>query len=128
MSEIDMAAIRSQGAGGQNVNKLATAIHLRFDIANSPSLPEQVRKRLLASGDQRITSAGVVVIKSQESRSQERNRQVALERLGEMLRNATRTRKPRVPTRPGKAAKRKRLDDKSRRGQVKRLRGRPDDG
>ena len=127
LSEIDMTAIRSQGAGGQNVNKLATAIHLRFDIANSPSLPEHIRNRLLASGDHRITSGGVVVIKSQESRSQERNKQVALERLGELVRSAGRTRKRRIPTRPSKAAKKKRLDDKSRRGQVKHLRGKPKD-
>ena len=84
MSEIDMRAVRAQGAGGQNVNKVATAIHLRFDISNSTTLPERVRRTLLSSGDQRITSDGVLIIKSQESRSQDRNRQAALERLAEL--------------------------------------------
>lgn len=126
MSEIDMRAVRSRGAGGQNVNKVATAIHLRFDIAASPSLPAAVRQRLLASGDQRISASGVLVIKAQESRSQERNRQLALQRLAEVIREATHTRKRRIPTKPGKAAKKKRLDDKGRRGELKKLRGKPD--
>lgn len=122
MSEIDTKAVRAQGAGGQNVNKVATAIHLRFDIANSPSLPDRVRSKLLASGDQRITSDGVLIIKSQESRSQDRNRQAALQRLADLIRSATRKEKPRVPTKPGKRAKARRLDDKSRRGELKRSR------
>jgi ribosome-associated protein len=128
MSELDIRAVRSQGAGGQNVNKVATAIHLRFDIRNSPSLPDDVRTKLLASGDQRISSAGVLVIKSQESRSQERNKQLALQRLTDIVERATRKPKKRVPTRPGKQAKKKRLDDKSRRGELKKLRARPGDG
>ena len=122
MSEIDMKAVRAQGAGGQNVNKVATAIQLRFDIAASPSLPETLRKRLLASGDQRISSDGVLVIKSQESRSQERNRQAALHRLVRLLRAAGKQQKPRIPTKPGRRAKARRLDAKSRRGDLKKSR------
>ena len=127
LTEIDMQAVRSQGAGGQNVNKVATAIHLRFDVRNSPSLPSAVRARLLASGDRRISNDGVLILKSQDSRSQERNRQAALRRLAEIIRDATIARAPRIPTRPGKATKEKRLDTKSRRGALKRLRGRPKD-
>ena len=122
MSEIDMRAVRAQGAGGQNVNKVSTAIHLRFDISNSTALPDRVRDKLLASGDQRITSEGVLIIKSQESRSQDRNRQAALERLAELIRGAIQKRKPRVPTKPSKRTKTKRLDAKSRRGELKKSR------
>ena len=122
MSEIDMRAVRAQGAGGQNVNKVATAIHLRFDISNSTTLPERVRRTLLSSGDQRITSDGVLIIKSQESRSQDRNRQAALRRLADFIRSATQIEKPRVPTKPGKRAKAWRLDATSRRGELKKSR------
>ena len=122
MAEIDTKAVRAQGAGGQNVNKVATAIHLRFDIANSTSLPDRVRSNLLASGDQRITTDGVLIIKSQESRSQDRNRQAALERLVDLIQSAMQKKKPRIPTKPSKRAKAKRLDAKSRRGDLKKSR------
>jgi len=127
LSEIDIKAVRSQGAGGQNVNKVATAIHLRFDISNSPSLPHEVRTKLLSSGDQRISAGGILNLKAQESRSQERNRQAALQRLADIIRAATIKKKPRVPTRPGKGTKKKRLDAKSRRGNLKKSRQRVQD-
>lgn len=123
MSEIDMTAVRSQGAGGQNVNKLATAIHLRFDIRNSAALPERLRTKLLGLRDRRISSDGVLIIKSQRYRSQDRNRQDALQRLIDLLRDSMREPKKRIPTRPGKKAKQKRLDIKVRRGAVKKSRG-----
>ena len=127
LAEIDLQAVRSQGAGGQNVNKLSTAIHLRFDVKNSPSLPNAVRARLLAGGDRRISKDGILILKSQDSRSQERNRQAALRRLAEIIRAATLERSRRIPTHPGRATREKRLDAKSRRGELKRLRGTPQD-
>lgn len=120
--ELEWQPIRAQGAGGQNVNKVSSALHLRFDIPAS-SLPEAVKQRLLASADQRINNDGVLVIKAQRFRTREKNRADALERLAELVVAATRVAKPRRPTRPTRAARERRMDSKSHRGKVKRLRG-----
>ena len=121
LSEIDISAIRSQGAGGQNVNKVATAIHLRFDIIAS-SLPDWCKQRLLELRDRRITSEGVIVIKSQEHRSQERNRAEAMERLRSLILSAAVVILPRKLTKPSRGQDRRRLEAKKHRSQMKALR------
>jgi len=125
LSEIAFDAIRAQGAGGQHVNKVSSAVHLRFDIRMS-SLPAFYKERLLSYSDQRITNEGVIIIKAQKFRSQDKNRDDALQRLAELIKNATAVQKSRRATKPTRNSQKRRMDSKTKRSKVKNLRGKID--